>query len=99
MVCGGEVVKNSRRKVAARQTGDENVQHDGAVCCSLHKVDCCVVKAAPEVEGVTVLTVQSSCTDVPEHTVYFWPKKTSSMRRMFATILRVISRVSQNQIR
>ena len=51
MVCGGEVVKNSRRKVAARQTGDEDVQHDGAVRCSLHKVDCCVVKAAPVVEG------------------------------------------------
>ena len=29
MECGGEVVKDSRRKVAARQTGDEDVQHDG----------------------------------------------------------------------
>ena len=52
--------------MAARQTADEDVQHDGFTKCSLHKVDCCVVKAAPEVEGVRVVTVQSSSTDVPE---------------------------------
>ena len=58
----------ARREPAAWETGDKDVNHDGAVRRCLHKVDCCVVKAAPVVEGALGgrAEPESSCTDVAE---------------------------------